>query len=223
MKFSSAITLSALLVASTSGFTMPAAAPRTSALASTMPETDGLYFVDEAPSNGEIPSDLLVSDQLQQQTVEKPKPKKKMSKKPNGGHKQDGLFSPVVQVAKKVLGEDKLNKVRGKAIGVHSDVIRGFVESSDSEFGQIALKTLFSMADADKNGRIDEVELRKALKFLRFTHLKEKQISGIFGRADKDGDGTLDFEEFKAEAPKTLKTNLIKLAKSNGGELGFLA
>jgi len=222
MKFSSAITLSALLVASTSGFTMPAAAPRTSALASTMAETDRLYFVDEAPSNGEIPSGLLVSDQLQQ-TVEKPKPKKKMPKKPNGGHKQDGLFAPVVQVAKKVLGEEKLNKVRGKAIGVHSDVIRGFVETSDSEFGQIALKTLFRMADADKNGRIDEAELRKAMKFLGFTHLKEKQISGIFARADKDGDGTLDFEEFKAEAPKTLKTNLIKLAKSNGGELGFLA
>jgi hypothetical protein len=30
-------------------------------------------------------------------------------------------------------------------------------------------------------------------------------------------------EEWMREAPKTLRTNLVKLAKQNGGDLGLLA
>ena len=33
----------------------------------------------------------------------------------------------------------------------------------------------------------------------------------------------IDYEEFVEEAPKTLKVNLVKLAKNNGAELGFLS
>ena len=33
----------------------------------------------------------------------------------------------------------------------------------------------------------------------------------------------IDYDEFVKEAPKTLKTNLVKLAKENGAELGFLS
>jgi hypothetical protein len=53
--------------------------------------------------------------------------------------------------------------------------------------------------------------------------LADKQIKGIFDRADLDANGDLDFEEFRKEAPKTLRTNLVKLAKRNGGDLGFLS
>jgi Ca2+-binding EF-hand superfamily protein len=52
--------------------------------------------------------------------------------------------------------------------------------------------------------------------------LKEKQVKGIFERADTDENGTIDLQEWMTEAPKTLRTNLTKLAKKNGGELGFL-
>ena len=41
-------------------------------------------------------------------------------------------------------------------------------------------------------------------------------------RADKDKNGTIEFDEFTAEIPKTLKTNLVKLAKKNGGDMGLL-
>ena len=37
-----------------------------------------------------------------------------------------------------------------------------------------------------------------------------------------DDNDVIDFEEFCKEAPKTLRTNLVKLAKANGDELGFL-
>ena len=45
----------------------------------------------------------------------------------------------------------------------------------------------------------------------------------IFKRADKDKNDVIDFEEFCKETPKTLRTSLVKLAKSNGHDLGFLA
>jgi hypothetical protein len=39
-----------------------------------------------------------------------------------------GVFSPAVYVAKLTLGSDKLNKVRGKAISLHSQYIGEFCE-----------------------------------------------------------------------------------------------
>jgi hypothetical protein len=57
---------------------------------------------------------------------------------------------------------------------------------------------------------------------LGFKWLGGKQVDGIFARADANGDAEISLEEFMVEAPKTLRTNLVKLAKSNGGEMGLL-
>ena len=70
---------------------------------------------------------------------------------------------------------------------------------------------------------LDKGELKDALQALGFSHLGDAAIDGIFARADADGNAEIDFEEFMAEAPKTLRTNLIKLAKTNGNGLGFLS
>lgn len=138
------------------------------------------------------------------------------------GHGKNGPFAPVVLLAKNVLGDEQLNKIRGKAIGLHSKVIGGFVDTYETPFGETALRTFFQMADTNKNGAIEQEELAKALRTLGF-ELKEAQIKGIFERADKDGNGLIDYDEWRKEAPSTLRTNLIKLAKRNGGDLGFLA
>jgi hypothetical protein len=46
-----------------------------------------------------------------------------------GGKKAKfGIFSPAVYVAKIGLGEAKLNKIRGKAISLHSQVIGDFTQ-----------------------------------------------------------------------------------------------
>ena len=37
-----------------------------------------------------------------------------------------GIFSPAVYIAKIALGQDKLNKIRGKAISLHSEAIGDF-------------------------------------------------------------------------------------------------
>lgn len=147
--------------------------------------------------------------------------KKKATKKSAPAHKE-GVFSPMVLFMKGVLGDETLNKVRGKAISLHSDVIGSFVDTSDSAFGDVVLRSLFKLADKDGNGTICQEELRIALRSLGFTFLKEKQVNGIFSRADADGNGAIDMDEWIKEAPKTLRTGLIKLAKQNGGELGFL-
>ena len=51
------------------------------------------------------------------------------------------------------------------------------------------------------------------------TRQKVAHPSGLTGPSA----GVIDYEEFVKEAPKTLKTNLVKLAKNNGAELGFLS
>jgi hypothetical protein len=153
--------------------------------------------------------------------MDSPPAKIKAPAKKAGGHKE-GILSPFVILAKKVLGDDELNTLRGKIIGLHSEVIGSFVETAETTTGEIALKALFELADIDKSGTIEEKELALALRTLGFD-LKDKQIKGIFERADKDASGEIDYEEWKKEAPKTLRTNLIKLAKRNGADLGFLS
>lgn len=149
-------------------------------------------------------------------------PKKNTPKKADSNHKS-GIFSPAVLAAKHVLGEERLNKIRGNAISLHSDVIGRFVDTAETEFGQNILRKLFELADVNKNGAIEEEELIVALQTLGFgAFLKEKQLKGIFARADRDENGSIDMEEWLLEAPRTLRTNLVKLAKKNGGDLGFL-
>jgi EF-hand domain pair len=171
---------------------------------------------------------LQQSPQQQQQETSPteptaPAPQKQPKRAPKSQHSQRGVFAPVVLLAKDVLGEEQLNKVRAKAISLHSDVISNFVDTSNSAIGLTVLKALFNVVDTNRNGVVDEEELAQALTKLGFEWLKDKQVKGIFERADRDHDGRIDLEEWITEAPKTLRTNLIKLAKKNGGELGFLA
>jgi len=150
-------------------------------------------------------------------------PKKTPAAKPKKNSDNEGLFAPAVLLTKEILGITELNKLRGKIIKMHSDVIGDFTETAQSEFGIQVLKVLFTLADKNGDGTIDEEELSAALKALGFDFLKEKEIARMFDKADGDKNGALDFEEWTKVATPTLKKNLIKLAKKNGHDLGFLA
>jgi hypothetical protein len=166
---------------------------------------------------------FMEEKQQQQLKASAPAPKAPVNKK-KAAHGKTGVFSPAVLLVKDAYGDDAaFNKFRAKVISMHSDVISSFVETSSSAAGKAALRTLFQFADRDQSGTIEEEELAHAFSVLGFDWLKEKQLKGIFKRADKDGNGAIDMEEWFSEAPKTLRTNLTKLAKKNGGDMGFLA
>ena len=135
---------------------------------------------------------------------------------------KQGLFSPLVAGGAALLGAEELNKLRGKVIAEHSKVIAAFVDTSDTPWGRIALKALFEAADSDHNGSLDREEVQAAVKALGFSWLDGEKIDGVVSRADVDKNAVIDFEEFCKETPKTLRTNMIKLAKQNGNDLGFL-
>merc|ERR1712023_376802 len=138
------------------------------------------------------------------------------------GGAKDGIFTPLVKFAKRLWpgGQTAFLGFRGKVIAEHTKVIQAFVDTADTPSGQATLKQLFAIADKDGNGVLDKEEIKDALKALGFYYLSDKQIDGIMERADADGDATIDLEECLADAPKTLRVNLVKLAKANGAELG---
>jgi len=124
-----------------------------------------------------------------------------------------GLFAPAVLLTKIIIGERRFNSLRGKIIGLHSDIIAKFTKTANTtKFGTDVLKILFDVADKTLG----------ALGFI-FIFLKEKQIAGIYKRADTNNDGKIDFDEWVVEAPKVLKNNLTKLAKQNGTAMGLMA
>jgi hypothetical protein len=190
--------------------------------AASSPHNDNInpYFVDLI-ENETVQNSVEVPESTTGKPVAK-KEEKATTKKPAAAHGKQGPLSPLVLTLNNTIGDSELNKLRGKVIGLHSDVIGSFVETADSPFGQTVLKSLFSAADKNHDGKIDESELETALRVLGFDFLKSKQVQGILGRADANQDGRIDMEEWMREAPKTLRTNLIKLAKKNGGELGLL-
>jgi hypothetical protein len=136
---------------------------------------------------------------------------------------QEGVFAPAVKLTAQVMGRKELNAFRASVIAEHTKVISAFVDTSESRFGQIALKSLFEAADKDGNGSLDKEEVKAALHAMGFKFIQEKQIDTIFKRADMDKNDVIDFEEFVKETPKTLRLSLVKLAKQNGHDLGFLA
>jgi hypothetical protein len=58
------------------------------------------------------------------------------------------------------------------------------------------LRQVFQVFDQDNSGQISAEELRKILKQYMHKDLGEEQIYGMIDRADKDGDGQVNYEEF---------------------------
>jgi hypothetical protein len=220
----SSFALMAMVATNTQGFAPTDTRKRSLTLRQSMPFVGALHV--GAVHNADMPYFLDEVDRTPQPIQQKKEAvQQKVAPKPKtgGAHKTAGVFSPIVLTAKKVVGEERLNKIRAKVISIHSEVIGNFVETYDSPVGRSVLKSLFAVADVNKNGKIEEEELAAALQTLGFSWLQSKQIQGIFKRADLDDNGAIDYDEFMKEAPKTLRTNLIKLAKKNGGDMGLLS
>ena len=213
-----------LLISSSVAFTMPRTSTTSKYLAKSTINGDQPIMLDAVEVEAVVEQDEPVSTvstvaTLEKKPVLKPKAKAMKVKKPNH---QEGVFSPIVFASKKVAGEENINKLRAKFISLHSGVIGDFVATHETPIGSSIAKSLFVVMDANNDGVLDKEEVKTAFETLGFTWLKEKQVNGILKRADKDENGVIDYEEFKAEISKTLKTNLIKLAKKNGADMGLL-
>merc|ERR1711907_491177 len=121
------------------------------------------------------------------------------------------------------MGEQELKEFRAAVIAKHSKVIANFVDTSDSKFGQLVLKKMFEYADKDSNGTLDREEVKVALcEGLGFCFLDDKDIDKMMKKASQGKNDVINLDEFLAESPKILRINLVKLAKANGHDLGFL-
>ena len=118
--------------------------------------------------------------------VSQPKANKTTKRVGRGGVHKEGVFSPIIVLAKKVLEQYKLNKLRGKAITTHSDVISSFIDTHKTHFGQTTLSGLYCVADTDGDSKLSTDKMRSVLHALGFIWLKEKQIDGIMKRVDLD-------------------------------------
>lgn len=71
----------------------------------------------------------------------------------------------------------------------------------------IASSVAFKVYDIDRDGYISNGELFLVLKMMVGNNLKEQQLQQIVDKtimeADQDGDGKIDFEEFKAMVANT--------------------
>ena len=181
-------------------------------------DDDNATPIMDMPPSRETPVAPVAAAATAPSAAKKAAPKKKQGGNPH----KEGVFSPIVVAGKSVLGEEQLNQIRAKIIGLHSDIIKSFVATADSETGKTVLRQLFKIADTDDSGYLDKQEVMVALNLLGFKWLGEKQVDKIFARADANGDLEISLEEFMEETPKTLKLNLVKLAKQNGGEMGLL-
>merc|ERR1711924_553960 len=79
-------------------------------------------------------------------------------------------------------GRKELNTFRAKVIKEHTAVISAFVDTSESKFGQIALKRMFEAADKDGNGTLDPDEVKAALNALGFTFIDKNEVDKISRR-----------------------------------------
>merc|ERR1712167_267331 len=100
-------------------------------------------------------------------------------------------------------------------------------ELSDQQIKE--MREAFDLFDTDGGGTIDAAELETAMTALGFTPNKG-EINKMVGDLDKDGDGTIDWDEFMLLMggkmnDKDLKDDMIKAFKlfdaDNAGKVSF--
>lgn len=94
---------------------------------------------------------------------------------------------------------DIINEVDGDGNGTigFDEFLTLMAPRDDSRDIEKELRSAFNVFDTDKTGTIDAKELRNVMKALG-EDLTDDQIDDMIREADKDGNGTIDFDEFKA-------------------------
>merc|ERR1712139_714552 len=88
------------------------------------------------------------------------------------------------------MGQQTMPKGRYDAANKRAAELKGLTEEQKQE-----LREAFDLFDTDGSGAVDSSELHTAMKALGFEPKKE-EIAKMVREMDKDGDATVDFEEF---------------------------
>jgi len=81
---------------------------------------------------------------------------------------------------------------------------------------EISLRKVFEIFDLDKNSFITETELKEVMAKLG-EHLSDEEVSDMIRVADEDGDGRINFKEFRTvmDFVKSGKTNKLNPTRVN--------
>ena len=133
----------------------PARERRTTRHRSSSPMSSALAFASSASiagAAGRTRRNLVDHQRSRSSSVSSSSASRKATRGPvrvvAGNEYENGLFAPIVRVARDVIGVKRFNQIRGKAIALHSQVIGDFCEEfgCDSKVKQTLIRT------AKKNG-----------------------------------------------------------------------
>jgi len=134
-----------------------------------------------------------------------------------------GYLTPLVELTRSVVGEDKLVEMRKAWIQHHTKVISaGVLFAADKNLGRAISRQMFFQADVDKSGQLDKGELFAAVHKAGFSWMTRRKVESLMGNADNDRNNLIDYEEFEQIAPSTLRKSFAKLASVRGRWLGLL-
>jgi len=134
-----------------------------------------------------------------------------------------GYFSPLVEITRNIVGEDKLVEMRKAWIQHHTKVISaGVLFAADKNLGRAIAKQLFAAADVDHSGQLDKGEVFAAVHKAGFSWMTRRKVESLMGNADNDMNNMIDYDEFEEIAPSTLRKSFAKLASVRGRWLGLL-
>ena len=78
------------------------------------------------------------------------------------------------------------------------------------------VRKLFLEADADASGALDKGEVRTLIDALKFSHVSDTYLEGVWGIFDADGDGVLDLDEVQEMVSVLSEEKQREQVRANG-------
>eukprot|EP00111_Clytia_hemisphaerica_P024853 TCONS_00073269-protein len=91
-----------------------------------------------------------------------------------------------------------------------AEMMRNYLQQIEPQHENEVIKNMFQLFDKNDNGYICMKELRKMLKTMG-EKVSHKQVNEMMKFADRNGDGHIDFEEFKNLVNEVLVTDNVSL------------
>jgi len=130
-----------------------------------------------------------------------------------------GMFTPYIDLAKDIVGEDFVLEQRKDWIQNHTEYIAAGVKMTKSVWGA----PLFSNFDSNGDGVMDRKEFASYIEEMSGGERPSKdKVDKMMRNYDPDGNG-IEMAEFMDASPTFVRKSLIKIASRNGKKWGLMA